>query len=182
MKRTPIPVSEEQLQEALAEHGKLVTGKTPPHHWREPSAHDIYYALDPVTGQRLFYPSGVPAEPGLGEPEPEDIADRVRRQIQGQAILNLARELGADTPEEANDFQVEEGQDICPFSGHEYSEQDEAADAVNLANYNKLMEEKEKADRLEAKRQEYKEMKEAFEPSPPAPGAAAPTSEPPKGD
>jgi len=157
------PTFEQLIEQAVEEHTKLVADKEAKHYWKEPSQHDILYGKDPISGQRLFYPSGVPAEPALGQPEPEDISDRIRRQIQGQALLNLARELGAETFEEANDFNVEEGQDLCPFSGHEYDEQDENADHLRYAELKKLKDEQDAAEALAKKKQEYAELRKAFE-------------------
>lgn len=150
------PNFEEQLIAAQEEHAKLVGVRKPKVHWKEPSQHDIMYSKDDETGQTLFFPSSVPAEPGLGIPEPDDISDRIRRQMQGKAMLELARELGAETFEEANDFQVTEGQDLCPFSGHEYDEQDEQA--VH-SEHQKLVKSKEEKDAQEAKRQRYEDLK-----------------------
>lgn len=160
------PTFQEDLEKALEDHQPLVATREPKTLWKEPSLHDIYYAVDPISGQRLFYPSGVPDEPSLGLPEPEDIADRIRRQLQGKAILDLARELGADTPEEANDFQVEEGQDKCPFSGFEYSEQDEANDDLRYAEHQKLLKEKEEKEAKAKKRQDYEDLVKEFGPQP----------------
>jgi len=173
------PSFEEQLEEALKQHNDRVVGNNGRTYFTEPTKHDIRYHPDPArNGQKVYFPDGVPVEPSLGMPEPEDIADRVRRQIQGKAMLQLAKELGADTPEEAMDFEVEPDQDKCPFSGHEYSEQDEQNDAVAYANYTKQLEEQEKAAKLEAKRQEYKELKDHFEQTGAPPSATSP--EPPK--
>lgn len=161
------PSFEEQLEAAIEEHSKrVVHTREPKTFWKEPSQHDILYSTDPVRKQRVFFPDGVPCEPGLGEPEPEDIADRVRRQIQGEQMARLARELGAETFEEANDFQVEDGQDICPYSGHEYSEQDEANDAVSWAEHVTQQEKLKAEETKRLKYQEYLDMKKAFEPVP----------------
>lgn len=168
------PTFQEDLEKAIEEHTKLVNYRERKVYWKEPSKHDILYQRD-EHGQKLFFPSSVPAEPGLGEPEPEDIADRINRQIQGRAMLQLARELGAETFEEANDFQVEEGQDLDPYSGHEYSEQDEADQNLAYANYVKQTEEQQAKEALAKRRQEYLDMKAAFEP--PAPGDAAPSKD-----
>jgi len=156
------PDFQAQIEAAQEEHAKLVGDNKTKNYFKEPSAHDIYYSFNP-DGQRLFYPSSVPAEPGLGGPEPEDISDRIRRQMQGQAMLQLQRELGAETFEEANDFNVEEGQDLCPYSGHEYSEQDEAQ---ILEHHQALLKAKEDKDALEAKRlklEDYKRLKAEYE-------------------
>jgi len=168
------PSFEEVLENALQQHTSRVVGNSGKHYFREPTRHDIKYQFDPITGNRVHFPDGVPVEPSLGSPEPEDIADRVRRQIQGKELARLARELGADTFEEAQDFDVEPDQDKCPFSGHEYSEQDEQNDAVLYANLVKANEEKEKQEKLEAKRQEYKDLKAHFEQTEPAPATSPP--------
>jgi len=165
------PTFEEELEKAIKQHGERVVGSTGKVFWKEPSQHDIMYHYDPARGQKVFMPDGVPCEPGLGEPEPEDIADRVRRQIQSENLARLAREMGADTEEEANDFQVEEGQDLCPYSGHEYSEQDESNDAVAFANNRKQQEEQEREAAIEARRQELISL--GFQPAPVDPPPAS---------
>lgn len=165
------PSFEEDLEKAIEEHGKRVSGSTGKTHWKEPSQHDIMYHFDPTRGQKLFMPDGVPCEPGLGQPEPEDIADRVRRQIHSEQLARLAREMGADTPEEANDFNVEEGQDLCPYSGHEYSEQDEERDAVAFANDQKQREANEREAAIAARKQELIDL--GFQPAPAAPPPAS---------
>lgn len=156
---------EEQLEKAIEEHAKVVSStREPKVFWKEPSAHDVMYQYDPIRKQKVFFPNGVPCEPGLGEVEPEDIADRVRRQIQGEQMARLAAELGAETFEEANDFQVEEGQDLCPYSGHEYSEQDEEQHNKSWAEHVAAQEKAEADRKLQLRRQEYLDMKAAFEP------------------
>lgn len=163
-----------QLEAAQEQHAKLVSTSSSPRKvfWKEPSQHDVFYSRDDVTGQRLFFPSSVPAEPGLGELEPEDISDRIRRQIQGQAMLQLARELGAETFEEANDFQVEEGQDLCPYSGHEFDEQDETA---VLEEHQRLVKETEERETKEKKRLKLEELRALQEE---LSGSSAPPSAP----
>jgi len=169
------PSFEEMLEQALQKHHERVVGNGGRTYFREPTKHDIRYHADPSrNGQRVHFPDGVPVEPSLGLPEPEDIADRVRRQIHGKQLAALARELGADTPEEAMDFDVEPHQDLCPFSGHEYSEQDEANDAVAYANMMKEKEARDKQAALDEKRKEYQELKAHFDksaetPPPPPP-------------
>lgn len=138
------PDFEKLVTDAQEEHAYNVVGNGGRVYWREPSAHDIKYSRDAADGSIKFFPDGVPVEPSLGQPEPEDIADRVRRIIQGKALANAAKELGMDTPEEALDFDVEPMQNFDPFSGHEYSEQDEADDALKIAEARKL---KDEADR-----------------------------------
>jgi len=168
---------EEMLEKAVEEHTARVVGNNGRVFFREPSKHDIKYHRDPArNNQRVHFPDGVPVEPSLGLPEPEDIADRVRRQIHGKRLAELAMELQADTFEEAMDFDVEPDQDKCPFSGHEYSEQDEANDEVAIANMLKAREEKEVLDAKAAKLQEYKDLKALYEkdaapPSPRTPDA-----------
>jgi len=165
---------EEMLEKAVEEHTARVVGNNGRVFFREPSKHDIKYHRDPArNNQRVHFPDGVPVEPSLGLPEPEDIADRVRRQIHGKRLAELAMELQADTFEEAMDFDVEPDQDKCPFSGHEYSEQDEANDAVAIANHLKDQEDKQRAAALEEKRREYQELKAHFDK-----GAAPVTSSP----
>jgi len=170
------PSFEEALEQAVKAHNDRIVKNNPKHYFNEPSQHDILYAPDlNRAGQKVFYPDGVPVEPSLGLPEPEDIADRVRRQIMGQELAKKANELGMDTFEEAQDFDVEEGQDKCPFSGHEYSEQDEANDAVAIANHLKQREEQEILDAKAAKLQEYKDLKKLYESeTPPATGESKP--------
>jgi len=163
------PDFQSKIEAAQEEHAKLVGENKSKNYFKEPSAHDIYYSFNP-DGQRLFYPSSVPAEPGLGAPEPEDISDRIRRQLQGEAMLNLARELGAETFEESNDFAVEEGQDLCPYSGHEYDEQDESAVLQEHQRLLKAKEEKDALDQKKAKLEEYKRLKAEYEAAnPPSP-------------
>jgi len=172
------PSFEEMLEQAVKDHNDRIVSNNPKTYFSEPSQHDILYRADLDRNQTLFFPDGVPVEPSLGMPEPEDIADRIRRQIQGKEMARLAADLGVDSFEEANDFEVEEGQDLCPYSGHEYSEQDEQNDSVAYANLVKQKEEKEILDAKEAKRQEYLELKTHFEstnpPVPqPSPGESA---------
>jgi len=166
------PSFEEQLEKAIKLHNERIVKNNPKTYFNEPSQHDILYAPDlNRAGQNVFYPDGVPVEPSLGLPEPEDIADRVRRQIHGKELAKQAAALGIDTFEEATDFDVEPDQDKCPYSGHEYSEQDEANDAVAIANALKAREEKEVLDAKAAKLQEYKDLKALYEKdaAPPAP-------------
>jgi len=138
------PSFEEMLEKAVKLHKDRIVQNNPKHYFTEPSQHDILYAPDlNRAGQNVIFPDGVPVEPSLGLPEAEDIADRVRRQIQGKELAKQAAALGMDTFEEAQDFNIEEDQDKCPYSGHEYSEQDEKRDAVAIANYLKEKEEKE---------------------------------------
>jgi len=158
------PTFEEQLEKAVKLHKDRIVQNNPKHYFSEPSQHDILYGADlNRAGQKVLYPDGVPVEPSLGLPEPEDIADRVRRQIHGKELAKRAAELGIDTFEEAMDFQVEPDQDKCPYSGHEYSEQDEANDQVAIANMLKEREEKEVLDAKAAKLQEYKDLKKLYE-------------------
>jgi len=168
------------LQEAIAEvieqHRERLNPNARKLYFREPSAHDQRYYSDlDRAGRPVFMPDGVPVEPSLGQPEPEDIADRVRRQIQGKVLAERLQELGVDSFEEANDFEVEENQDKCPFSGHEYSEQDEANDAVAWANEVKRREEEEQKQSKEKKRQEYLDLKNEFEKTNP-PASTSPSA------
>jgi len=172
------PSFEEMLEQAVKHHNDRIVANNPKTYFSEPSQHDILYRADLDRNQTLFFPDGVPVEPSLGLPEPEDIADRIRRQIQGKELARAAAELGMDTFEEALDFQVEDGQDKCPYSGHEYSEQDEVNDEVAYANMLKEREDKEIADAKNKKLQEYQELKAEFEkttpPVPqPSPGESA---------
>lgn len=171
------PSYQEAIEEAIKLHKDRIVHNNPKTYFQEPSEHDKKYYPDlNRAGQKVFFPDGVPVEPSLGLPEPEDIADRVRRQIQGKELARRAAELGVDSFEEANDFQVEENQDKCPFSGHEYSEQDEQNDAVAWANELKRREEEEKQQTQQRRLQEYKELKQEFEKS--NPPAATPSPGP----
>jgi len=173
---------QEALEQAIKAHNDRLVKNEVRHYFTEPTQHDILYAPDlNRAGQKVMYPDGVPVEPSLGAPEPEDIADRIRRQMQGRALAELAKSMDADTFEEAQDFQVEENQDKCPYSGHEYSEQDEERDAVAWANEKKRREDEEAAQIKEKKKQEYLELKKQYESSAP-PSATLPPAEPKSGD
>jgi len=163
------PSYEEELEKVLEEHNKNVLGNVGRTFYKEPNEHDRLYHVDPVDGKRRIFPSGVPVDIGLGQPEPESIADRMRRQsiTRAEAHARLAL-LGQETEEEANDFDVEDRQHIDPFTGYEYSEEREEDERLVIQHNLSHQKEQKRLQALEQRKAEYDEMKKHFEPETPS--------------
>jgi len=159
------PSFEEELEKVLEDHNITVQGNRGRTYFREPNEHDRLYHFDPTDGKRRIFPSGVPVDIGLGQPEPESIADRMRRQsiTRAEAHARLAL-LGQETEEEANDFDVEDRQHIDPFTGYEYSEEREEDERLVIQHNLSHQKEQERLQALQKRKAEYDEMKKHFEP------------------
>jgi len=163
------PSFEEALEQAIAERADEIQGNGGRTYFTEPSAHDALYHIDPVDGKRRCFPSGVPVDIGLGQPEPESISDRIRRQSISRAEAHARLlAMGEEDELEANDFQVDEHQNLDPFTGYEYSEEREEDEKLVLEHNLRHQKEQERLQALARRKAEYDEMKQHFEPAPTA--------------
>lgn len=64
------------------------------------------------------YPDPVPMAPPVGYNAPPDILDMIRRMVRNEHVMRLQDEAGFDTFDEAEDFDVEEG-DFDPHTPYE---------------------------------------------------------------
>lgn len=78
-------------------------------HWRAPTEQDL--TLDDH-GRELLSP--LPLEPPLGHIKQKTLAETMREMIRSEALKQVALAAGAETFDEANDFEI--GDDYDPFS------------------------------------------------------------------
>jgi len=172
------PSFEEALEQAIAERSDEIQGNAGRTYFTEPSAHDALYHIDPVDGKRRCFPSGVPVDIGLGQPEPESISDRIRRQSISRAEAHARLlALGEEDELEARDFHITDHDHIDPFTGHEYSEEREQDEALVIQHNLAHAKEQERLNNLERRKAEYDEMKKHFEPAPATSPAGAEAKE-----
>jgi len=97
---------EELLEEAVKEVQKNILDRVKRTYFKEPSAHDIRYHVGPDGKRHL--PNGVPIELSLNQAEPESIDDRMRRLIRSEKLQDELKNVGMETFEDADDFDVDE--------------------------------------------------------------------------
>jgi len=119
---------------------------------REPSKQEIY--LDEQGYER---PSGIPLAPPIGYIQQPTLAERIREMVKSAKLAQEVADAGAETFEEADDFDV--GDDFDPTSPYEEMFEGYYDPGAGVRRMNEIEEEekKTKAERLKVDRDKMRE-------------------------
>lgn len=96
-------------------------------------------------GARIYDPvDPVPVAPPIGYKREPSMMEVVKGMVLKEKVRRLQEELGADTPEEAEDFDIGEDDDDTPSSHYEYErhEMELLTAFEKMTNHHRMMHEK----------------------------------------